>query len=43
LEKIKSWANVTELAKTGYYKQIINNFEPINQNDNIDMTVWEII
>jgi len=43
LEKIKSWANVTELAKTWYYKQIINDFEPINQNDNIDMTVWEII
>ena len=43
LEKIKSWANVTELAKTWYYKQIINNFEPNNQNDNNDMTVWEII
>ncbi len=46
LVKIKSWANIAELVKTGYYKQILSNFSPANSDKLKELkklSEWEII
>ena len=45
LDKIKSWANVTELAKTWYYRPIllINWISQEEVDQTKDFSIWEII
>jgi GTP-binding protein LepA len=45
LDKIKSWANVTELAKTWYYRPIllVNWISQEEVDQTKDFSIWEII
>ena len=46
ISKIKSWANIAELVKTGYYKQILSKFSPANSDELKKLeklSEWEIV